>query len=147
MRWALISLFALSCHDSADPRVYVDSGALCLRVSDNKLRAEVKLLGCVSSSCNRQTVNGCSVSQHERQITIASRLVLERKKANCATDCSNWTSRCEMPAPSSGKYEVLFGATRASLVFPLERDTEIVADGSTRPCAAEETELGVPPRM
>ena len=147
MRWALISLFALSCHDSADQRSYVDSGALCLRASQDRLCAEVKLLGCVSSSCNRQTVNGCSIGQHERQITISSRLVLERKKANCATDCSNWSSRCEMPAPSSGTYDVVFGPARASLTFPLDRDTELVADGSTRPCAAEETELGVPSQM
>jgi hypothetical protein len=147
VRWALISLFALSCHDSAGQRVYIDSGALCLRASENKLRAEVKLLGCVSSSCNRETVNGCSISQHERQLTISSRLVLERRKANCATDCSNWSTRCEVPAPGSGTYEVVFGAARASLAFPLERDTEIVADGSTRPCAAEETALGVSPQM
>ena len=147
MRWALISLFALSCHDSADQRVYIDSGALCLRASEHKLRAEVKLLGCVSSSCNRPTANGCSISQHERQITISIRLVLERKKANCATDCSNWSMSCEMPAPSSGTYDVVFGGERASLAFPLDRDTELVADGSTRPCAAEETQLGVSPQM
>lgn len=147
MRWALISLLALSCHDNAEQRVYVDSGALCLRASEDKLRAEVKLLGCVSSSCNRQTANGCRISQHEHQITISSRLVLERAKANCATDCSSWTSRCEMTAPSSGTYDVVFGAARAALTFPLERDTELVADGSSRPCAAEEPELGVPPRM
>jgi hypothetical protein len=147
VRWALISLFALSCHDAASQRIYTDSGALCLRASKNELRAEVKLLGCVSSSCNRQTVNGCTISQHERQISISSRLVLERKKANCATDCSNWTSSCEIPAPSSGTYEVVFGAARAALAFPLERDTEIVADGSTRPCAAEEPQLGASPQM
>jgi hypothetical protein len=147
VRWALISLFALSCHDSAGQRIYTDSGALCLRAGGRELRAEVKLLGCVSSSCNRQTVNGCMLSLQERQITISSRLVLERKKANCATDCSNWTSRCEMPAPSSGTYDVVFGAARASLTFPLERDTEIVADGSTRPCEAEEPQLGVSPQM
>lgn len=147
MRWALISLFALSCHDSAEPRVYSDSGALCLRASENKLRAEVKLLDCVTSSCNRQTANGCNISLHERQITIASRLVLQHEKTRCATDCSNWSTRCEMPAPISGTYDVVFGAAHASLAFPLERDTELVAGGSTRPCAAEETELGVPPRM
>jgi hypothetical protein len=147
VRRALILLVALSCHDSADQRSYVDSGALCLRASQHLLRAEVKLLGCVSSSCNRQSVNGCSISQHERQITISSRLVLERKKANCATDCSSWSTRCEMPAPSSGTYEVVFGAAHASLAFPLDRDTELVPDGSTRPCAAEETELGVPSQM
>ena len=147
MRWALISLLALSCHKGAEQRVYVDSGALCLRASENKLRAEVKLLGCVSSSCNRQTVNGCSISQHGRQITVSSRLVLERKKANCATDCSSWTIRCELPAPNAGSYDVVFGAARASLTFPLERDTELVADGSSRPCAAEEPELGVSPQM
>ena len=147
MRWALISLFALSCQDSASQRIYDDSGALCLRASQAVLRAEVKLLGCVSSSCNRQRVSGCTISQHEHQITISSRLVLERRKANCATDCSNWTSRCEIAAPSSGRYDVVFGAARASLTVPLERDTEIVADGSTRPCAAEEPPLGVSPQM
>lgn len=52
-----------------------------------------------------------------------------------------------MTAPSSGTYDVVFGAARAALTFPLERDTELVADGSSRPCAAEEPELGVPPRM
>ena len=147
MRWALISLLALSCHDSAPQRVYSDSGALCLRAAENKLHAEVKLLGCVSSSCNRQTANGCSIAQHERQITVSSRVVLERRKANCATDCSNWTTRCEMPTPSAGRYDVVFGSTRASLVLPLDRDTELVADGSTRPCEAEETQLGVSPQL
>jgi hypothetical protein len=147
VRWALLSLFALSCQDSASQRVYTDSGALCLRASEHELRAEVKLLGCVSSSCNRQAVNNCIISQQDGQITISSRLVLERKKANCATDCSSWVSRCEMPAPSSGTYGVAFGPARASLTFPLERDTEIVADGSTRACAAEEPQLGVSPQM
>jgi hypothetical protein len=147
MRWAPISLLALSCHHSSGQRVYIDSGALCLRPSDGKLRAEVKLLDCVSSSCNRQTVNGCVIAQHDRRISISSRLVLDREKANCATDCSSWTSYCEMPAPSAGSYEVSFGGARASLAFPLDRDTELVADGSTRPCTAAEPELGVPLRM
>ncbi|HEU4577706.1 MAG TPA: hypothetical protein VFS67_05600 [Polyangiaceae bacterium] len=147
MRWALISLFALSCHDSASQRTYTDSGALCLRASTHALRAEVKLLGCVSSSCNRQTVNNCVISRQGEQIIISSRLVLERNKANCATDCSSWTIRCEIPAPSSGTYQVAFGAARAALTLPLERDTEIAPDGSTRPCAAEEPQLGVSPQM
>lgn len=147
MRWALISLLALSCHDSEEPRVYLDSGALCLRASAAQLRAEVKLLGCVSSSCNRQKANGCVISQREHEITVSSRLVLQHEKTKCATDCSSWTSRCELPAPSAGTYEVVFGATRASLALPLDRDTELVADGSTRPCAAAETELGVAPQM
>jgi hypothetical protein len=52
-----------------------------------------------------------------------------------------------MPAPSSGTYDVVFGAAHAALTFPLQRDTELVADGSTRPCAAEETVLGISPWM
>jgi hypothetical protein len=147
VRWALISLLGLTCHDSAEQRVYVDSGALCLRASGDQLRAEVKLLDCVTSSCNRQVAGSCNVSQHERQLSIASRLVLQHEKTRCATDCSNWTLRCEIPAPSPGSYDVVFGTARASLAFPLERDTELVADGSSRPCAAEEPELGVSPQM
>jgi hypothetical protein len=115
--------------------------------SGDKLRAEVKLLDCVTSSCNRQVASSCNVAQHERQLTIASRLVLQHEKTRCATDCSNWTLRCEMRAPSPGTYDVVFGAARAALAFPLERDTELVADGSSRPCAAEEPELGVSPQM
>jgi hypothetical protein len=141
------ALMLPGCADSASQHVYVNSGSLCLRPSGASLRTEIKLLGCLSSSCNRLVANACAISQDEQQISISSRLVIEPNGANCATDCGSWVSRCELPLPSTGTYDVTFGEVRYSLPFPLATDTELVADGSIRGCASEEPELGGAPGM
>jgi hypothetical protein len=154
VRLALVAAAVLSsaltlpnCADSASQRVYINSGSLCLRPAGTSLRAEIKLLGCLSSSCNREVANACAMSRDKQQISISSRLVIEPNRANCATDCGSWVSRCELPAPDAGTYSVAFGEGHYSLPFPLAMDTELVADGSTRGCASEEPELGGPRRM
>ena len=141
------ALLLFECAGGGSRHTFVNSGSLCLRPAGEQLYAEVKLLGCLSSSCNRQIANACAIRQEQGQISISSRLVVESNGANCATDCGSWISRCELPAPSPGTYDVVFAETRYSLTFPLEMDTELVADGSTRACAPEEPELGAPVGM
>jgi hypothetical protein len=143
----LSALVLPSCGDAPPRRVYVNSGSLCLRPSGTSLHAEIKLLGCVSAACNRQVASDCAISQDQQQIVISSRMVIESNGANCATDCGSWVSRCELPVPSPGRYNLVFGEARYTLPFPLAIDTELAADGTTRGCASEEPELGGPLRM
>ena len=140
-------LWLLECAGGGARQTFVNSGSLCLRPADDQLHAEVKLLGCLSSSCNRLVANACAIHQEEDQISISSRLVIESNGADCASDCGSWISRCDLPAPGAGTYGVVFGAASYSLSFPLEVDTELVADGTTCGCAPEEPELGGPARM
>jgi hypothetical protein len=143
----LLPLLSLECAGGGAHHTFVNSGSLCLRPTDDQLHAEVKLLGCLSSSCNRLVANACAIHQEEGQISISSRLVIESNGGDCASDCGSWISRCNLPAPGAGTYGVVFGDASYSLSFPLEMDTELVADGTTRGCTPEESELGGAARM
>jgi len=130
------ALALLSCGHPTDRRVYLNVGTLCLRPAGNTLHAEVKLLECLSSACNKQVAGACSIALEEHKISVSSRLVVEANGAAiCATDCGSWIVRCELPQPASGAYTVAFGPTSAPLRMPLTSDTELVADGTTRGCS------------
>jgi hypothetical protein len=130
------ALALLSCGDPADRRIYLNVGTLCLRPDGNVLHAEVKLLECLSSACNKQVAGTCSITQDEQKISVSSRLVVEANGAAiCATDCGSWIVRCELPQPAAGAYTLTFGPTSAPLGLPLAMDTELVASGTTRGCS------------
>jgi hypothetical protein len=129
-------LLCSSCADGHAGRVYVNAGSLCLRPAGERLHAEVKLPGCVSSACNRQVASACTIQQEAQSLSISSRLVLEANGARCANDCGIWISNCDGPAPRAGDYTVTFGELRTSVALPLAMDTELLRDGSTRGCSS-----------
>jgi hypothetical protein len=130
------ALALLCCGNPPDRRIYLNMGTLCLRPVGNILHAEVKLLECLSSACNKQVAGACTLAREEQKISVSSRLVVEANGAAiCATDCGSWIVRCELPQPASGAYTVAFGPTSAPLSMPLASDTELVADGNTRGCS------------
>lgn len=116
--------------------MYINSGTLCLRRAGGMLQAEVKLVECASSACNKEVAGACTIHRADQRISVSSRLILERNGAAiCATDCGSWIVRCELPEPSAGVYTLDFGRTSAPLRLPLALDTELVADGTTRGCS------------
>jgi hypothetical protein len=118
---------------------YLDSGSLCLRAGGDRLHAEVRLLECLSSSCNEQLNAVCSISQKGAAINVTSRMLLGPNGADtCATDCGSWIGRCELPLPAAGEYTLSFGAAHTSLRLPLVMDTELMPDGSTHGCLPSE---------
>lgn len=119
--------------------VFTDTGSLCLRASGDRLRAEVRLLECLSSSCNEAVNAACSIVREGPVLHVTSRLELGPNGADtCATDCGSWVARCELPLPAAGQYTLSFGAAHSSLRLPLTLDTELMPDGSTHGCLPSE---------
>jgi hypothetical protein len=135
-RWLLCCALVLACSNASKTRhVYVDSGSLCLRSRGAELQAEVKLLECLSTSCNEPLASECHIDLQDRRIDVRTRLELGKRGADiCATDCGTWVGHCALPAPAPGRYTLGFGATHVALDLPLSTDTELMPDGSVHPC-------------
>jgi hypothetical protein len=133
---SLCCALVFACSNGSKSRhVYVDSGSLCLRSRGAELQAEVKLLECLSSSCNEQLASECHIDLQNRRIEVRTRLEIGKRGADiCATDCGTWVGHCALPAPAPGHYTLGFGATHVALDLPLGTDTELMPDGSVHPC-------------
>jgi hypothetical protein len=131
-----VACAALACGDDQPHQIYLNGGAACLSAEAGVLRAEIGLLHCLSSSCNRLVASACTISERDGSVKLSSRFVMERDTGAevCTADCGDFRTACETVEPEPGTYRVVYGPASVALDFPLAAATQLLPDSSLEPC-------------